>query len=84
MEYSDLLDIVRVKDIRLDGRLGVIWTYHPLYLNMQEGFKFGPFEILFFDHKDIIRREALRGFADIEENYRDCRLAEHWSWNKWF
>ncbi|KAF2193329.1 hypothetical protein K469DRAFT_690934 [Zopfia rhizophila CBS 207.26] len=66
-ECSDLLDIARVEDIRLGGRLGVMWTYRPSYLNVQGGFEFGPFEILFSDHKDIICREVLRGFANVEE-----------------
>lgn len=37
-----------------DGRLAILWTYHPHSLNLANDLEFGPREILLSDHKDVV------------------------------
>ena len=48
---------------------------------MPKEFDFGPYEILLSDHKDTIRVECLMGFAEVEENCKNCKDIPYWCWN---
>lgn len=50
-----------------DGRLAILWTYHPHNLNPANDLEFGPREILLSDHKDVVARGCLIGLA-VEDN----------------
>jgi hypothetical protein len=50
-----------------DGRLAILWTYHPHSLNLVNDLEFSPLEILLSDHKDIVARGCLIGLA-VEDN----------------
>jgi hypothetical protein len=43
---------------------------------------FGPHEILFSDHPDIIGTDTLMGFAAVEEHCKNPKAVDHSCWNK--
>ena len=75
-------EIAKVERIYPNGRLGLLWAYHPVHPHVPREIDFGPYEILLSDHKDTVRVECLMGYVEVEENCKDCERAPHWCWNK--
>jgi len=76
-EDEDRPAIAKVTETFTDGRLAILWTYHPHSLNLANDLEFGPREILLSDHKDVVARGCLIGLAVVEDNRGDCTSAEH-------
>ena len=79
---ANSLEIARVEKVCPDGRLRVLWAYHPAHPNVPRDIEFGPYEILLSDHKDTVQVGCLMGFAEVEENCKSCECAPQWCWNK--
>ena len=79
---TDPPEIAKVERVFPDGRLGVLWAYHPNHQDVPKEFEFGPYEILLSDHKDRVKVECLIGYADVSEDCEDCPRVPKWYWNK--
>lgn len=79
---ANLPEIARVEKVYPDGRLRVLWAYHPAHPDVPRELEFGPYEILLSDHKDTVQVGCLMGFAEVEENCESCESALHWCWDK--
>ena len=81
-EGEDRPAIAKVTGTLTDGRLAILWIYHPHSLNLANDLEFGPREVLLSDHKDVVAKGCLIRLAVVEDNRGDCTSAEHWCWNK--
>lgn len=75
-------EITRVERVLPDGRLGVLWAYHPSHLDVPKKLVFSTYEILLSVHKDTISFECVIGYADVDETCEDCARVVDWCWNK--